>query len=71
MKLNYGFFKQFYPFGYLHNDTALPPPSFGEGSSPPITVSDGFRFYDEIVRTVYVSGLCMYANLCQHNDYYL
>jgi len=58
-------FLQFYPFGYLHNDTALPPFASGEGSSPPIPVSDGFYFYDEIVQTVYVSWLRMYVNLHQ------
>ncbi|XP_065916878.1 uncharacterized protein [Dysidea avara] len=46
---------EFYPFGFLHNDTALPEPSVGEGSSPPITLSDGFHFYDEIIRTIYIN----------------
>ena len=55
---------QFYPFGFLHNDTALPEPSVGEGSSPPITLSDGFHFYDEIVRTVYVSELLKLYHVC-------
>jgi len=41
----------------LHNDTALPDPIVGEGSSHPIILSDGFHFYDEIVQAIYVSEL--------------
>ena len=43
---------QLYPFGYAHGDTAL---SSGEGSSSYITLTKRIQFYDEIIRTAYVS----------------
>jgi len=48
----------------LNNDSALPEPAAGEGSSPPITLSDGFYFYDDVAHIAFVSEKvlsCIYA----------
>ena len=46
---------QLYPFGYPHGDTALPYQSSGQGSSSAITLTKSVYFYDEIMRTAFVS----------------
>ena len=43
---------QLYPFGYANGDTGL---SSDEGSSSSITLTKSVRFYNEIIRTAYVS----------------
>jgi len=54
---------QFYPFGFAYNDTALLA-LYSNANSTPITLSEDFYFYDDLVRTAYVSNLIkMYACL--------
>ena len=46
---------QLYPFGSANGDLTLSYPSFGEGSSLAITLTKSLYFYDDIIRTAYVS----------------
>ena len=49
---SFSFLSQFYPFGYSHNDSSLPPSynSISEG----IQLSEDFIFYNEKISNIYV-----------------
>ena len=46
---------QLYPFGSANGDATLSYPSSGEGSSSAITLTKSLYFYDDVIRTAYVS----------------
>ena len=49
-------FIQFYPFGFLHNDSMVVSSQTGERTSKVMT--ENFFFYDNVVSTVYVCYMC-------------
>ena len=54
---------EFYPFGSTENDNVLP--RSDDGSSPEVSLSSVFPFYDKNFQTLYVSSYVLYCSISQ------